>query len=617
MAAFWVLAGLLLALVFFPGADSLESQENRQSQEEVWAVVAPRENADEPLELVLAGQFASVLRRAPHPSNFLFSPDSKDATREAFSSFWRFPERSRSVAVVAATDDQIARLRSGEFRERYRVAELSRCPGSSSLDPSVSCGFGGPDDPDGGARRSPAKHEQRRQQPPVFFPPTPAPAVPRYHSTSEASAFLDQVVAVCGAKARKFSLGKSVQGRDLWALRISRDLEASPAASGAPGSFPETARPEFKFVGPVHGDEAVGREMVLYFASFLCSNYVDSASSSTPPTALQAAVTDFVDTTDIVLVVSSNPDGYESVRRTNAYGIDLNRNFPDIRFPSRTTGFVFFVLATQCFSPSRASNVLVSRFPSFSLPRDLTQGGDLLIIFFYSFFSSYYFPGSLQQETRLLMALGQASSFVLSATFHGGAVVASYPFDGDQSSRRIINPTPDHAFVVSSALAYSRGHTTMHKSTEFANGITNGAQWYSLFGGYQDWGYLTAGCIDVTMEISNIKHPAANQLPGYWLQNQAAMFKFARRVHLGVRGVVTNSTGHALRAVVRIDDNSVATYSDPDVGDYYRLVLPGAYTLKISCSGYLTQSLTVVVPAQQRPRASDAVVRDIVLQRAA
>lgn len=51
----------------------------------------------------------------------------------------------------------------------------------------------------------------------------------------------------CSAISRLFSVGKSVEGRDLWALEIS----------SRPGL--EQAKPSFKYVANMHGDEPSGR----------------------------------------------------------------------------------------------------------------------------------------------------------------------------------------------------------------------------------------------------------------------------------------------------------------------------------------------------------------------
>ena len=46
----------------------------------------------------------------------------------------------------------------------------------------------------------------------------------------------------------------------------------------------------------------------------------------------------------------------------------------------------------------------------------------------------------------------------------------------------------------------------MKLSKEFDGGITNGAQWYPLWGGMQDW-YHSNETLDITIEVNDRKWP--------------------------------------------------------------------------------------------------------------
>lgn len=105
---------------------------------------------------------------------------------------------------------------------------------------------------------------------------------------------------------RMMSIGQSVQGRELWVLKISDNPDL------------EEDEPEFKYSSTMHGIEGVGTEMTLRLAELLTSSY-----GSLP------TLTELVDGMEIWLFPLHNPDGYVAGTYYNANGVNLNRDFPD------------------------------------------------------------------------------------------------------------------------------------------------------------------------------------------------------------------------------------------------------------------------------------------------
>ena len=363
-----------------------------------------------------------------------------------------------------------------------------------------------------------------------------------YHTYASMTADLEAYALAFPEICRLYSLGTSVQGREIWAMQITDSPDT------------EEDEPEFKYLATIHGNENLGTEMCMYFIGLLLNGY------GTAP-----HITDLVDETDIWMVPLINPDGLELFQRQNAMFQDLNRNFPV--FPNDFTGTFF--------------------------------DGEALG------------AGGREAETSSIMDWSAANSFVLAANFHSGALAVNYPYDnapgissGDDA------PSPDDLLFEELSLRYAEQNPPMFASPEFPNGITNGSDWFSIKGGMQDWNYRFLGCLEVTVELFGPPFlPPSGEIPQFWEENRESMLAYLEGVHLGVRGVVTDRhSGAPVWAAISVEGNEQRVYTDPDVGDYYRLLLPGAYRLRVEAPGYIPYTIPNIT-VEDGP----ATRRDVVL----
>ncbi|KAG8122569.1 hypothetical protein E2320_018054 [Naja naja] len=307
--------------------------------------------------------------------------------------------------------------------------------------------------------------------------------------------------------ARRFSIGRSNEGRELWVLRLSEGL---PGDEGGGGGPPLAGRPQVKLVANMHGDETLGRQLLVRLARELVAGWDRG----------EPRVRRLLNTTDLFLLPSLNPDGFARSRegdcqgvggRENGRGLDLNRSFPD---------------------QFGAAQVDLAAVP----------------------------------EVRALMEWMRRNRFVLSGNFHGGTVVASYPFDDSKSHKPsgIYSKSADDEVFKYLAKAYASNHPIMKTGTPncpgeeretFKDGITNGAQWYDVEGGMQDYNYLWANCFEV---------------------------------HIGIKGFVRDSvTGAALENATIAVAGIAHNVTTGQFGDYYRLLVSGTYDITASVPGYL------------------------------
>src|SRR6185369_679643 len=141
-----------------------------------------------------------------------------------------------------------------------------------------------------------------------------------FHTYAEMASEVAATAAAHPAIVRRFSIGTSYQGRQLWAVKVSDNVGV------------DEREPEVVFDGLHHADEHMSLEMTLAILRCLVTGY------GTDPT-----ITRLVDTREISIVFALNPDGatYDIGGRTYHYwrknrqptpgsssiGTDLNRNY--------------------------------------------------------------------------------------------------------------------------------------------------------------------------------------------------------------------------------------------------------------------------------------------------
>merc|ERR1719270_1380057 len=114
----------------------------------------------------------------------------------------------------------------------------------------------------------------------------------KHHNNTELAAILQQVHNRCPDISRLYTLSEpSVLGVPLYVLEFSDH----------PGHH-ELTEPEMKYIANMHGNEVLGRELLLHLADYLCTSYL----------AGNEDIRKLVNSTRIHLMPTMNPDGWRT-----------------------------------------------------------------------------------------------------------------------------------------------------------------------------------------------------------------------------------------------------------------------------------------------------------------
>ncbi|XP_036429865.1 probable carboxypeptidase X1 [Colossoma macropomum] len=380
----------------------------------------------------------------------------------------------------------------------------------------------------------------------------------RHHNYNEMRKLMKGVSDECPDITRIYTIGKSYTGLKLYVMEISDN----------PGKH-ELGEPEFRYVAGMHGNEALGRELLLNLMQYICHEYKRG----------NQRIVRLVKDTRIHLLPSMNPDGYETayekgselsgwaLGRYSFEGIDLNHNFPDLNN-------IMWDAQELATDKKKVSNHYIP-IPEYYTTTEAT----------------------VAPETRAVINWMQDIPFVLSANLHGGELVVTYPYDCTRDwIPRQDTPTADNDFFRWLAAVYASTNLAManpdrrichYEDFQQHNNIINGADWHTVPGSMNDFSYLHTNCFEVTVELSCDKFPHASELPVEWENNKESLLLYMEQVHRGLKGVIRDKdTKEGIaNAVIKVAglDHDIRSAAD---GDYWRLLNPGEYRVIVWAEGY-------------------------------
>lgn len=315
-------------------------------------------------------------------------------------------------------------------------------------------------------------------------------------------------------------------------------------------------KPRFMYSSSIHGDEITGYVLMLRLIDTLLKGY-----------GTDSKITNLVKNVEIWINPNANPDGtyyggnhtVNNARRYNANNKDLNRNFPDpVSGPNPT--------------------------------------------------------GAWEPETMIMMNLMTQYNFSLSMNFHGGAEVFNYPFDCKYPLH------PDDTWFIRTGRHYVDTVHSYSPSTYMDGlfgypnlpGIVNGAAWYVIHGGRQDYMTYFKGGREITLEISNTKLLPPAQLPAHWNYNFRSFLNFIKESLYGIRGTVKDSvTGQPIKAKIYVlgQTDTSWIFSDSICGDYHRMINQGSYSIKFSAPNYYEKTVSGIQVTNDSTTILNVVLR--------
>lgn len=345
--------------------------------------------------------------------------------------------------------------------------------------------------------------------------------------------------------AQLIDIGDSVEGRGLIGIKISDNVST------------EEMEPEVRLLGTHHGNEMISYMVLLYFLEQLADKFNEAGGEEW---------TELVNGCELWVVPVVNPDGVND-------GFDDYENINGVRDSNG--------------SRRNANNVDLNR--DYSYMWDGSGGSP-------SPFS--------QPETQNVRDNHELNHYVISHSYHSGAYYINYVWNYIAEGSPDNHPPPNRDLIYELCVIYD----------DYTNyGVTNGGDWYYTNGDTNDWSYGEWGDVDTTIELHPGSYPYTHDpnetgiITECQKNDDAILQTMLAPLRYGVHGkVVVSETDDTpvTDATIWFKDLPGSAPSeadwfsvnDPDLGDFYFMLLQGTYDVTCEASGYSDVDFQIHVP---------------------
>ena len=193
-----------------------------------------------------------------------------------------------------------------------------------------------------------------------------------------------------------------------------------------------------------------------------------------------------------------------------------------------------------------------------------------------------------QPETQVIRDHALENNFVLSLSFHTSGDIVNYVWNYKGQ------PAADNDVVVLLSEQYGSHNGYW---------VVEGFDWYQCRGDTNDFSYGCRGDIDWTIEVQNYNIPDA------WDLNRDAMIEIIDAANMGLTGIVTDAnSGQPIDAIVWVEEAYWPCFTDPILGDYHKVLLPGTYHVHYTANGYEEEVHIVEVIDSNQPTVLDVTL---------